>query len=310
MSTPSPKSLRPTNDTPTRLDLAITPLLSLSRSKLQKAIKDGRILVDGVQATSNTMVTSKNEVTYDSELLDAPKGIMPTLEIVYEDADVLIVNKPAGLLAHPAPGSNEFTLADALKAYFPAMEHVGDDPIRAGLVHRLDRDASGLVAAAKTREAFVFLKQQFSARKTIKRYTVLVLGDVLDEFGTITFPIARSATKGRMAARPTSQEGREAITHYEVVERFGGHATLLNVTIETGRTHQIRAHFFALQHPVIGDTLYTQKGLKQIDIGRLFLHARELTLPLPSGETPTFIAPVPEVLLDILEKMRTTKRKR
>lgn len=305
------KSLKLTNETPQRLDLAVSAQLSISRTKLQKAIKGGKILVDGLVPTAHMPVTSGNVVTYDpliSEKPPGPTGDLPQLDILYEDADIIVVNKPAGVLAHPAPGRNEHTLADALKAHTPGTETVGDDPTRGGLVHRLDRDASGVVLAAKTREAFLFLKRQFAERRTTKRYTVLVLGDLTDDSGTINFPIARSVTHGRMAARPASQDGREAVTHYDVLEHLG-HATLCDVQIETGRTHQIRAHFFALQHPVVGDTLYTQKGLKQIDIGRLFLHARELTVTLPSGEEKTFNAPLATELENILTRMRSTGRK-
>ncbi|MBI1907846.1 RluA family pseudouridine synthase [Candidatus Uhrbacteria bacterium] len=305
------QTLKLINDSPARLDVALQSVLPMSRSKLQKAIKDGKILVDGETTTPHAAVSSANAVTYDPELLakpDEPTGTLPALDIISEDADVVVVNKPAGILSHAAPGTNEYTLADALMAHCPGMDKVGDDPVRAGLVHRLDRDASGVVVAAKTREAFLFLKRQFSERATTKRYAVLVLGELADDAGTISFPIARSVTHGRMAARPASQDGREAVTHFDVVERLP-HATLLDVTIETGRTHQIRAHFFALQHPVVGDMLYTQKGLKQIDIGRLFLHARELTITLPSGIPQTFTAPLPQELTEVLERMRQTGKK-
>lgn len=311
MSTYAMKSVELINETPERLDVALCAVLPMSRSKLQKAIKEGKILVDGAVPTPHTPVSRASTVMYDPDLMakpEGPQGDLPHLDILYEDADVIVVHKPAGVLAHPAPGSNEYTLADALKAHAPGMASAGDDKARGGLVHRLDRDASGVLIAAKTRDAFLFLKRQFAERLTTKRYSVLVLGELTDDAGTISFPIARSMTHGRMAARPSSQDGREAITHYDVLERLG-HATLCDVTIETGRTHQIRAHFFALQHPVVGDMLYTQKGLKQIDIGRLFLHARELTVALPSGVTQTFTAPLPQELNEILERMRATGRK-
>ena len=135
-------------------------------------------------------------------------------------------------------------------------------------------EASGVLIVAKHRDAFTFLKRQFAERLTKKMYTVLVLGSVRDDAGVISFPIARAVSGGRMAARPLSQEGREAITHFDVLERFP-HCTLLSVEIKTGRTHQIRAHFFAREHPVIGDTLYVQKGAKQLKLDRLFLHASD-----------------------------------
>jgi 23S rRNA pseudouridine1911/1915/1917 synthase len=305
-------SVELTNSEPARLDVTLAGILPYSRSQLQKAILAKAILVDAVPATRNTSVSIKNVVSYDPNYFivgEIPQGTMPVLSIIFENADIIVVNKAAGVLSHPAPGSHEFTLADALKVYCPTMEHAGDDAARAGLAHRLDRDASGIVVSGKTRDAFLFLKKQFAERLTTKHYTVLVLGNIVEDHGTINFPIARSTTLGRMAARPNSQEGKEAITHFDVIERLGGHATLLDVVIETGRTHQIRAHFFALQHPVVGDKLYIQKGQKQIDLGRLFLHARELTIELPSGETQTFTAPLPAELEAILEKMRASGRK-
>ncbi len=301
-----------TNQDPARLDLSLAAVLPYSRNQLQKAIAAGAILVDNAASTPKSSVSIKNVVSYNPDYFTTapiPAGTMPKLDIIFENDDIIVVNKAAGVLSHPAPGSHEFTLADALKVHCPTMEHVGDDAARAGLAHRLDRDASGIVVAGKTREAFLFLKKQFSERLTTKHYTVLVLGNIVDDHGTITFPIARSATLGRMAARPTSQEGKEAITHYDVVERLNGHATLLDVVIETGRTHQIRAHFFALEHPVVGDQLYVQKGQKQIDLGRLFLHARELTIELPSGGQQTFTAPLPQALVDTLDHMRQSGRK-
>lgn len=305
MKTPL-KTITLSNIEPGRIDTILPPLLGMSRSQVQKAIKEGLVLVDGNQVTPHMSVSAENVVTFDPAVT-APKeaitGDMPVLDIIYEDDAVVVVNKPAGLLSHPTPTSHEFTLADALTAKYPEMKAVGDATERSGLVHRLDREASGIIISAKTSEAFAHLKRQFKERLTKKTYTVLVLGQVRDDVGTIDFPIARSVTSSRMAARPTSQEGSEAITNYTVTERFP-HCTLLDVHIETGRTHQIRAHFFALQHPVAGDTLYTQKGIKQFELGRLFLHARELVIALPSGEEKTFTAPLPPELQGFLDDLR------
>lgn len=300
------KTVQLTNETPQRLDIALAGALSLSRSKLQQAIKDGHIFVDGNPATPHTPVTLANVITFADVVTDpakGPEGLLPTLDILYEDADVVVLNKPAGVLVHPAQEHNEYTLADALLAAYPAMAEVGDASHRAGLVHRLDREASGVIIAAKTKAAFQHLKTQFANRLTTKKYTVLVLGKVRDEAGTISFPIARSASHGRMAARPQSQEGRDAVTHYDVLERFP-QCTLLDVHIETGRTHQIRAHFFALQHPVVGDTLYVQRGMKLMEIDRLFLHARALTVTLPNGEEKTFTAPLAPELEQFITELR------
>jgi 23S rRNA pseudouridine1911/1915/1917 synthase len=160
-----------------------------------------------------------------------------------------------------------------------------------------------VLIAAKTDEAFHFLKAQFAERNTEKRYQVLVYGNVIDEAGTINFPIARSKTKARMAARAEGQDGKEAITHYDVLNRYST-TSHLAVRIETGRTHQIRAHMFALGHPVVGDLLYVQRGLKLIPLPRLFLHAESLTIDLPNGERQTFSAPLPVELTDFLTTLK------
>ncbi len=183
------------------------------------------------------------------------------------------------------------------------MKKAGAEENRSGIVHRLDKEASGALIAAKTPKAFTFLKAQFKERLTEKHYTVFVMGKVRDELGTINFPIARSTTRARMAARPTSQEGKEAITHYKVIGRYSV-GTLLDVHIETGRTHQIRAHMFAIGHPVGGDTLYKRKDIKDINLPRLFLHAHSLTISLPNGERKTFEAPLPKVLEDSLASLK------
>lgn len=286
-----------------RLDKALADALSLSRAKVQRAIERGQVLVAGEQVKANLKVTTDDEISYDPVILEKKKksdALPPPLVVIYEDDDVVVVNKPAGLLVHETDTSTEPTLVDALLLHDPSIASVGDDPKRAGLVHRLDKAASGVMIVAKTNDAFAHLKLQFSGRIAKKKYTVLVRGVMDDATGVITFSIARSKSHGRMAAKPESQGGKPALTRYEVITQYPHHS-LLNVTIETGRTHQIRAHMFAIDHPVVGDTLYRQRGLKPRDIGRIFLHARELTVKLPSGEEKTFTAPLPKELEEVLE---------
>lgn len=293
------------NTKPERLDVALAAALGISRAKAQRAIKEGRVFVHGEVATPHAPVQPEETITLapDAFVTPAtPAGPTPELAIVHEDSDVLVVNKPSGLLVHPTTTSTEPTLLDAVLAHNPDIATVGDDRSRAGIVHRLDKDASGILIVAKNKNAFRHLKNQFATRQTTKRYTVLVMGRMIDDTGVITFPIARSKNHARMAARPLSQEGKEAVTRYTVLERFAN-ATLLDVSIETGRTHQIRAHFFALGHPVAGDTLYVRRTVKQLALGRLFLHARELTIELPSGETQTFAAALPLELEEALHKL-------
>lgn len=285
-----------------RLDSVLADMAKLSRSKLQKATEKGLVLVNDEKALKKTLVEPGDRIEVDEsvfEVIERNKEAKD-LEIIFENDDVLVINKPAGILVHNAPGNNESVLTDSLIAYCPEMANVGEDPVRPGIVHRLDKHASGVLITAKNNEAFKHLKAQFKDRKTIKRYTVLVEGVLDKPAETITFPIARSKSHGRMASKPESQGGREAITHYLVTEQFPHHA-LLDVKIDTGRTHQIRVHMFSLGHPVVGDTLYRIRGEKVRDIGRLFLHARELTIEVPDGTTMTFEAPLPEELKAVLE---------
>ncbi len=283
---------------PKRLDVALAEAMGVSRSKAAKVISDNRVLVDDAVANAHELVSSASKVVVNDPAVPAidPNAKPPApLVVLYEDDDVLVINKPSGLLVHPTATSTEITLVDLLRKQIPNLDAIGDDKTRSGIVHRLDKAASGVVIVAKTHTAFTHLKQQFAHRLTEKHYTALVMGNVTDDTGTITFPIARSKTNARMAARPNSQEGKEAITHFDVLHRYAS-ATLLDVRIETGRTHQIRAHFFALGHPVAGDELYTMRGVKTIPLGRLFLHARSLGIDLPNGEHMTFEAPLPPEL--------------
>ena len=295
-------ALQLTNDEPGRLDKLVADLLGISRSKVQKAIKTGSILVNDEKVTPHHSVSSDDKISYDpSIVLPKQKNNNPTtpLDILFESDDVLVINKPAGVMVHDTETKVDPTLVDALIKHDPAIEQVGD-PGRPGLVHRLDKHASGVMIVAKTQPAFDHLKEQFKQRLTTTKNTVLVRGKLSEPTGTISLNIERSKTTGRMAAKPTSQSGKRAITHYTTLKAYPHH-TLLDVTIETGRTHQIRAHFFAIDHPVVGDTLYRQRGIKPMDIGRLFLHARELTITLPDEEERTFTAPLPPKLEQVLK---------
>ncbi|MBU1126074.1 MAG: RluA family pseudouridine synthase [Patescibacteria group bacterium] len=296
-------TLKFSTEKPERLDKVVAGTLPLSRTQVQKAIKNGQILVDGQIVPVKHLITDESKVTFDDALVKPKKltNFPPAvLDILYEDDDVIVINKPAGLLVHKTETSDEPTLVDALVAHDEKIAEVGDSRDRAGLVHRLDKGTSGVLITAKTQEAFEFLKSQFKNRETEKHYTALVVGKMEKDHDIIDFPIERSKTTGRMAARPSSQGGREAITNYDVIKRFP-HQTLLDVKIDTGRTHQIRAHMYAIGHPIVGDTLYRNKGVKPMAIGRQFLHARQLTITLPSGKKKTFSAPVPRELKEVLE---------
>lgn len=289
--------------TPGRLDVALAEALEITRSQAQKLVQSGRVSVTGKKASPHLEVTEESQIEITPEEKKPRKKAAAKLDIIFEDDDVIVVNKPSGVLVHRAPGQDEPALLDSLLKHSPKMKKAGAEENRSGIVHRLDKEASGVLIAAKTPKAFKFLKEQFKERLTEKRYTVFVMGKVRDEVGTIDFPIARSTTRARMAARPLSQEGKDALTHYTVIGRYSV-GTLLDVHIETGRTHQIRAHMFAIGHPVGGDTLYKRKDIKDIKLPRLFLHARALTINLPNGERKTFEAPLPKELTNALDNLK------
>lgn len=305
------KTFRVETQTPERLDQYLSRLFdSVSRSHLAKMIKREEILVNGNFATPKLLVENGMEITIltDPEALPE-EGVAPPLpEILYEDADVLVLNKPAGLNVHRAnAGDMKPTLVQSLLLAHPEVATVGDDPdTRPGIVHRLDKDASGVMVIAKNQEAFLHLKEQFKTRAVKKIYTVLVYGNVSHDHDTVHLRIDRSKRKGTMIAHPeTSDFGREAMTEYDVLQRYAT-TTLLRVRIHTGRTHQIRVHFFSMDHPVVGDKLYKKRTMRHINpipLPRLFLHASEMTITLPSGEEKTFVAPLPDELESILASL-------
>ncbi len=250
----------------TRLDVFLAGVQSeRTRSGIQKAIQRGLVTVNGQPTSVHRFLKEGDVIELKEETAKkAPtKSLkdMPLPVIVKETADWIVVNKPAGLLVHPSVTSNEPTLADWFLERYPEVAKVGENPIRPGVVHRLDRDVSGLLVLAKTQMAFDALKKDFAQRRVEKRYLAFVHGEILQDEDDIKLKIARSSSKARMAARPEKAEGKAAWTHIKVRERFVG-ATLLDVEILSGRTHQIRAHLHGIGHPVIGDTLY---AIKQTD---------------------------------------------
>ncbi len=224
------------------------------------------------------------------------------LKIIYEDENILVVDKPAGLEVAAEVKTDEPTLVDWLVSKYPSITKVGPDPARPGVVHRLDKNASGLLVAAKTEAAFENLSKQFKERTIKKEYTVLAHGEVSQDEGTIEFSIAR-AKSGRFAALPLGSEaGRLAITEYEVIKRFKNF-TLLSARIKTGRTHQIRVHFFALGYPVVGDKLYRPRKIKKPLLPRLFLHASKIGFSDLNGAWQEFQSDLPEDLKDFLKSL-------
>ncbi len=226
-----------------------------------------------------------------------------TPEIVYEDKDILAINKPSGLVVHSDGKTKEANLVDWLLLKYPEIEKVGEhgrnsegeEFLRSGLVHRLDRETSGVMLVAKTQKAFEFLKKQFQDREVKKTYHAIVVGEVKNDSGVIDRPIGRSGSDFRKwsAQRGARGEMREAVTEYKVLSRKDGH-TLVEVFPKTGRTHQIRVHFKAINYPLIGDPLYAPKYKDDLGLGRLGLHSYTVSFLDMEGKTRTIKAPYPE----------------
>lgn len=295
-----------------RLDKVLAALApEHSRSRWQHCIKNQQVYVNGVVADSpkqtlyyGDLIVAAQEPEYES-LSDAPEAL--PLDIVYEDEHILVMNKAAGMVVHPAVGNRSGTLLNAILHHHPAAEALP----RAGIVHRLDKDTSGLLVVAKTLAAQQDLIEQLQTRTMGRIYLALVYRYV-SAGDSINLPIGRHPRERlKMAVRA---DGREALTHYRIEKRFGEAATLLRVQLETGRTHQIRVHLSALKFPLVGDALYGRpllsKGLSEtarqalLNFPRQALHAHELHLQHPAtGEDLSFTAPLPDDLRQLLANL-------
>lgn len=284
-----------------RLDrFLVHQLPDRTRSQLQKLIKVGTVLLNG-RATSAHRLLKVGDRIVIKEVAVQPlaSASVPSPTVIFENEQVLVISKPAGLVVHPGAGVRGKTLINWLVQHVPAIVSVGDSPtVRPGIVHRLDRDVSGVMVIAKTQASFEHLKQQFKNRSVKKEYLALVHGVPKQRSGTINFRIERSNRQpGRMAARPAEGKGRTATTHYAVEQTIQNNA-LLRIQIETGRTHQIRVHLKALGHPIVGDSVYTTKSArrKPTTLSRPWLHAARLKFQDLDGTTREFEAPLPKEL--------------
>ncbi len=225
------------------------------------------------------------------------------MKIIFEDKDQLIIDKSAGLLVHPLKAGQKNTLIDWLLDYYPEIKNVGDDPLRPGIVHRLDKDTSGLMIIAKNNSAFNYLKKQFQGRKITKKYLALVHGQVKDGKGTITKSISFSKKDYKKRSVLLDEKAKPAWTEYKVIKRFSDY-TLLEVQIRTGRTHQIRVHLASIGHPIAGDQQYKFKRQPQPDsLKRQFLHAAYLKFKSPDGKIMELKSDLPEELKNILQEL-------
>jgi len=283
-----------------RLDQALARLLpGESRTRLARLIEEGHVRVDGEAAASRRKMRSGEAVEVALAARPADAAFRPqaiALPILHEDADLLVIDKPAGLVVHPGSGNWEGTMLNALLHHAPATRALP----RAGIVHRLDKDTSGLLVVAKTEEAQADLVRQLQARTVKRTYLAIVRGRVAAP-GRVDAPIGRHPVhRTKMAV---VESGKAAVTHYRVRERFERH-TLLECDLETGRTHQIRVHLASIKHAVEGDPVYAGRGAKLL--GRQALHAWKLAFRHPrSGQPVRFESPLPADMRELVERLRT-----
>ncbi len=294
------------DEQPQRLDkFLVASLPEFSRSRLQTLVKDGLVWVDGLPARKSGQILEGQVLVQVQIPPTAPTHLEPEdipLDIIFEDGDLLVVNKPAGMVVHPAAGHSTGTLVHAALAHAPEMEGVGGVQ-RPGVVHRLDKDTSGLILLAKNDYAHRWLQEQFRSRQAKKTYLALVDGHPPTRVGRIEAAIGRDPRQRKQMAVVPPGKGRPAFSEYRTLESFADH-TLLEVNPQTGRTHQIRLHLAFIGCPVTGDRIYGRRHAT-IDLDRHFLHAARLTIRLPRQEVPcSFEAPLPPELVRILEALR------
>lgn len=284
-----------------RLDKAVAELTDLSRSLANEQIKDGQILVNGQAKKAKYAVKEGDVITYElpePEVVEyVPEDIL--LEIVYQDEDVAVVNKPQGMVVHPSAGHTSGTLVNALMYHIKDLSGI-NGVLRPGIVHRIDKDTSGLLMIAKNDQAHVALADELKDKKSLRKYWAIVHGNLPNDRGVIEAPIGRSEKDRKKQA--VTAKGKPALTRFQVLERFGDY-TLVELQLETGRTHQIRVHMAYIGHPVAGDEVYgprkTLKGHGQ------FLHARTLGFTHPrTGEVLEFTAEAPAIFQETLAKLR------
>lgn len=298
-----------------RLDQVVAEHLGVSRSQVLKVLREERILHNGEKPKKAGSSVKEGDTIQILAAPPPPPAIFPDISVISEHPDYLVVEKPAGLLVHATDAHEPVTLAAWLEKQYPELTGVGEHPVRPGIVHRLDKDASGLLVVARNQEMFDHLKRQFKERTVGKYYDVLVHGIIDRADDVIDFDIDRGKD-GRMVSRPKTekislrtvhdiQDGKYAKTSFDVVHRYQRH-TRLKVRIHTGRMHQIRVHLFAYGHPVVGDTLYKNDALAKksdVPIDRLFLHAARLSFVDLTREEKEFQIELPPELQTYLEQI-------
>ena len=282
---------------PDRIDKYLMKELDISRTKVQKMIDNNLVYVNGCNVKNSYKVKLNDEIEY--QLIEEDTSITPQdipLNIVYEDDDLLVVNKCNGMVVHPAPGNYKDTLVNALLFHFNNLSN--NKTIRPGIVHRIDAYTTGLLMVAKNDKTHEFLAKQLQEKTTYRKYQALVWGVINNDTGTIDAPIGRNI-KNRKKMSVTSLNSKNAVTHFKVLKRFK-EVTLIELQLETGRTHQIRVHMNYIGYPIVNDPIYGNRKL--LDETGQCLHAKELGFIHPNGEYMQFNSELPVCFTNILEK--------
>ena len=287
----------------TRLDKVIAVLdQELSRSMIQKMLDDGKILVNGKKEKASYKTKINDEILVEEVIakeIELKAQDIP-VEVIYEDSDIIVVNKPKGMVVHPANGNPDGTLVNAIMNICKdSLSGIGGE-IRPGIVHRIDKDTSGLLIIAKNDKAHINLSEQIKNREIIKKYVALVRGVIKENNATIDMPIGRSdKDRKKMAVR---KDGKNAVTHFDVIKRYEGY-TYLDIKIDTGRTHQIRVHLAEIGYPIVGDSVYSN-GRNPFGVEGQTLHAKSLEFKHPTtGEILQLEAPLPEYFEKVLKEL-------
>lgn len=294
-----------------RLDKYLQTQLNISRSQIKKIILDGQVKVNQEAPSVHHWLKVGDLIEYETKEVDQNNPIAKKNNkiikprIIKQTEDYLIINKPHGLLVHPTDKKETNTLANWLLEKFPKLINVGDDPRRPGIVHRLDREVSGLMIIALNQKFFAIIKKQFQERTIIKEYTALAHGNIINNEGEVITPLERDNDTGLMKALPAG-EGLNAHTTYEVIKRYPNY-TLIKVQIKTGRMHQIRAHLYSIGHSIVGDKLYQTRDLrkkKKVLAMRIFLHASSLKFQDAQGQWQSYQSKLPIELEKFLAELK------
>lgn len=294
------------NENKERLDKYLLDHLDISRSQIKKVILTGQVTVNDQEASVHHWLKTGDKIDYNPQEQKKDTTFIAIPKIIDKNEEFLVLEKPHGLLVHATDKGEINTLADWVMKEFPESIKIGDDPNRPAIVHRLDKEVSGLMVIPLTQDSFDNIKKQFQDRTIKKEYTALVHGQLINDQGEINTPLERDKKTGLMKVQSGKFSGQAALTNYQVIKKYINY-TLAKVQIKTGRMHQIRAHFYSIGHSIVGDKLYQTKDLrkkKKTLEQRIFLHAHYLKFKDLEGNWHEYNSPLPGILQDFLKKLK------